>query len=73
MEFISVDARQSHKVDQTSAVELKQGDTALVRLVPLRPICLETQHDFPHLSRVVFRDQNGTVAVGVVKASGTSA
>lgn len=46
---------------------IKTGDAALVRIQPLRPLCLETFKDFPELGRFAMRDMGTTVAAGVVR------
>ncbi|MDV3276973.1 MAG: translation elongation factor EF-1 subunit alpha [Nitrososphaerales archaeon] len=46
---------------------IKTGDSAIVRISPLRPIVLETFKDFPELGRFALRDMGSTVAAGIVK------
>ena len=46
---------------------LKSGDHAIVELVPLKPVVIETFKDFPLQGRFLLRDQ-GIVAVGIVKS-----
>jgi elongation factor 1-alpha len=62
------------KVDRRSGKELeklpkniKSGDAAMVRLVPSKPLCVETFADYPPLGRFAVRDMRQTVAVGVIK------
>jgi elongation factor 1-alpha len=62
------------KVDRRSGKELeklpkniKSGDAAMVRLVPSKPMCVETFADYPPLGRFAVRDMRQTVAVGVIK------
>lgn len=45
---------------------LKQGDVAIVRLRPLRPVPMEVYKDFPSLGRFAVRDMGRTIAAGVV-------
>lgn len=45
---------------------LKTGDAAIVKIVPLRPVCLEKFSEFPQLGRFAIRDMGQTVAAGVV-------
>ena len=58
---------------QTGAAEekdpkfLKAGDSAIVRIRPVRPIPIETFQDFPGLGRFALRDMGATIAAGVVK------
>jgi elongation factor 1-alpha len=46
---------------------IKQGDSALVKLRPVAPICLETYKDMKQLGRFAIRDSGRTVAVGIVQ------
>jgi elongation factor 1-alpha len=62
------------KVDRRSGKELedapkmvKSGDAAIVRLVPQKPMCVETFAEYPPLGRFAVRDMRQTVAVGVIK------
>ncbi len=45
---------------------LKTGDIALVKVVPTRPMVIETAKDFPQLGRFAVRDMGQTVAAGTV-------
>ena len=47
---------------------LKTGDYALVRMKPLKPICMEKYDDYPSLGRIIVRDQRMIVAAGVIKS-----
>jgi elongation factor 1-alpha len=62
------------KVDRRSGKELekepkniKSGDAAIVKLMPSKPMCVETFMDYPPLGRFAVRDMRQTVAVGVIK------
>jgi elongation factor 1-alpha len=46
---------------------LKVGDSAIVRIRPVRPIPLETFKEFPELGRFALRDMGSTIAAGVIK------
>ena len=46
---------------------LKAGDSAIVRIRPVRPIPIETFQDFPELGRFALRDMGATIAAGIVK------
>jgi elongation factor 1-alpha len=46
---------------------LKAGDSALVVLVPTKPLVVETFAEYPPLGRFAIRDMKNTVAVGVIK------
>jgi len=62
------------KVDRRSGKELeaapkmvKSGDAAMVKLIPSKPMCVESFAEFPPLGRFAVRDMRQTVAVGVIK------
>jgi elongation factor 1-alpha len=62
------------KVDRRTGKELekepkavKSGDACMVRLVPTKPLTVETFSDYPPLGRFAVRDMRQTVAVGVIK------
>jgi elongation factor 1-alpha len=62
------------KVDRRSGKELekepkniKSGDAAIVKLVPSKPMVVETFTEYPPLGRFAVRDMRQTVAVGVIK------
>ena len=46
---------------------IKTGDSAIVKITPLRPLVLETFKDFPELGRFALRDMGSTVAAGIVR------
>jgi len=65
----------SQKIDRRSGKSLednpkfvKSGDAAIVKLVPSKPMCVESFSDYPPLGRFAVRDMRQTVAVGVIKA-----
>jgi len=62
------------KVDRRSGKELekepkniKSGDAAIVKLLPTKPMVVETFTEYPPLGRFAVRDMRQTVAVGVIK------
>jgi elongation factor 1-alpha len=62
------------KVDRRSGKELekepkniKSGDAAMVKLIPTKPMVVETFTEYPPLGRFAVRDMRQTVAVGVIK------
>jgi elongation factor 1-alpha len=62
------------KVDRRTGKELeaapknvKSGDAAMIKLVPSKPMCVESFADYPPLGRFAVRDMRQTVAVGVIK------
>ncbi|MFB3096256.1 MAG: translation elongation factor EF-1 subunit alpha [Nitrosopumilaceae archaeon] len=46
---------------------LKAGDSAIVRIKPVRPTPIETFKEFPEMGRFALRDMGATIAAGVVK------
>jgi elongation factor 1-alpha len=67
-------AELESKIDRRSGKELeaepksiKMGDAAMVRMVPSKPMCVESFTEYPPLGRFAVRDMRQTVAVGVVK------
>jgi len=62
------------KVDRRSGKEIekepktvKSGDACIVKLIPSKPMCVETFSEYPPLGRFAVRDMRQTVAVGVIK------
>jgi len=45
---------------------IKQGDAAIVKLRPIKPMVVEKYSDFPGLGRFAIRDMGRTIAAGVV-------
>jgi elongation factor 1-alpha len=46
---------------------IKTGDSAIVKITPLRPIVMETFKEYPELGRFALRDMGSTVAAGIVQ------
>ena len=44
---------------------LKNGDAAIVKIQPTKPLVIEKQKDIPHMSRFAIRDAGSTVAAGM--------
>jgi len=59
--------RRSGKSLEDSPKTVKSGDAAMVKLVPSKPLCVETFSEYPPLGRFAVRDMRQTVAVGVIK------
>jgi len=64
-----------NKVDRRSGKELdeapkfiKSGDAAIIKLIPSKPMVVETFTEYPPLGRFAVRDMRQTVAVGVIKS-----
>lgn len=44
---------------------VKNGDAAIVKIIPNQPLCIEKQSEIPQMSRFAVRDSGATVAVGI--------
>lgn len=44
---------------------IKNGDAAIVKVKPSKPLVIEKQKDIPHMSRFAIRDAGSTVAAGM--------
>ncbi|CAE6526733.1 unnamed protein product [Rhizoctonia solani] len=62
-----IDRRTGKAIEQNPKF-IKSGDAAIVKLVPSKPMCVETYNEYPPLGRFAVRDMRQTVAVGVIKA-----
>jgi len=60
--------RRSGKIQEENPKMVKSGDAAMIRLVPSKPMCVESFKEFPPLGRFAVRDMRQTVAVGVIKS-----
>merc|ERR1712054_319107 len=60
--------RRSGKVLEESPKFVKSGDAAMVKLVPSKPMCVESFQEYAPLGRFAVRDMRQTVAVGVIKS-----
>jgi len=66
-EFVAkIDPRNGQTVEEKPKF-LKNGDSAIVKIRPLRPLCIETFKEFPELGRFALRDMGTTIAAGVVQ------
>jgi len=45
---------------------IKQGESAIVKFKPIKPLCVEKFSEFPALGRFAMRDMGKTVGVGVI-------
>lgn len=59
--------RRSGKEIEKNPKSIKNGDAAIVRMIPQKPMCVETFTEYPPLGRFAVRDMRQTVAVGVIK------
>ena len=66
-EFLQKINPASGAVEEESPKFLKVGDSALVKIRPVRPTPIETFQEFPELGRFALRDMGATIAAGIVK------
>jgi len=60
--------RRTGKEKQDNPESVKNGDSAIINLIPTKPFCVESYKDYPPLGRFAVRDMRSTVAVGVIKS-----
>jgi elongation factor 1-alpha len=66
-ELLSKVDRRSGQALEAAPKNIKNGDAAIVKLIPSKPLCVETFSEYPPLGRFAVRDMRQTVAVGVIK------
>jgi elongation factor 1-alpha len=59
--------RRTGKAIEESPKFVKSGDACIVKMIPMKPMCVESFAEFPPLGRFAVRDMRQTVAVGVIK------
>jgi len=59
--------RRSGAVIEEEPKELKNGEAAIVKMVPQKGMVVETFSEYPPLGRFAVRDMKRTVAVGIIK------
>jgi elongation factor 1-alpha len=67
--FVELVEKKDPKTGQTMQKNpefLKNGDVAIIRVKPSKPICAEKFSEFPQLGRFAIRDMGQTVAAGVI-------
>jgi len=67
-ELIEKIDRRSGKALEEAPKFVKSGDAAIVKMLPQKPLCVESFQEFPPLGRFAVRDMRQTVAVGVIKS-----
>jgi elongation factor 1-alpha len=60
--------RRTGKEIEAEPKFIKMGDAAMVKMIPTKPLCVESFTEYPPLGRFAVRDMRQTVAVGVIKA-----
>ena len=59
--------KRTGKVTEEFPKHIKSGDASIVKMIPSKPMVVETFSEFPPLGRFAVRDMKQTVAVGVIK------
>ena len=59
--------RRTGKETEAEPKEVKNGEAAIIQLVPQKSMVVETFAEYPPLGRFAVRDMKQTVAVGVIK------
>ena len=62
-----IDRRTGKAIEQAPKF-VKSGDACIVKLIPSKPMCVESYSEYPPLGRFAVRDMRQTVAVGVIKS-----
>ena len=60
--------KRTNKETEAAPKFVKSGDSAIIKLEPMKPICVEAFNQYPPLGRFAVRDMKQTVAVGVIKS-----
>ena len=59
--------KRTGEVLEENPKSLKTGDSGIVEMTPIKPICVETFADCPRLGRFTIRDARRTIAIGIIK------
>ena len=59
--------KRTGKVTEENPKFVKNGEAAMIVLVPSKPLCVEIYKEFAPLGRFAVRDMKQTVAVGIIK------
>jgi elongation factor 1-alpha len=62
-----IDRRSGKKLEDNPKF-VKSGDACIVKMIPSKPMCVESFSEYPPLGRFAVRDMRQTVAVGVIKS-----
>lgn len=60
--------RRSGKTLETNPQSIKSGEAVIAKVVPSKPMCVESFKAYPPLGRFAVRDMRQTVGVGVIKS-----
>lgn len=67
-ELIEKIDRRTGKSIEDKPKFVKSGDACIAKLVPSKPMCVESYNEYPPLGRFAVRDMRQTVAVGIIKS-----
>jgi elongation factor 1-alpha len=67
-EILNKMERRTGTILEEKPDSLMMGDSGLVKMIPMKPLCVETFNEYPPLGRFAVRDMKKTVAVGVIKS-----
>jgi hypothetical protein len=67
-ELIEKIDRRTGKSIENAPKFVKSGDACIAKLVPSKPMCVESYNEYPPLGRFAVRDMRQTVAVGIIKS-----
>lgn len=59
--------RKTNKIIEENPEVLCNGDYGIVKMIPIKGLCIENFSEYPALGRFVMRDMKKVVAVGIVK------
>ncbi|CAD6344057.1 unnamed protein product [Miscanthus lutarioriparius] len=62
-----IDRRSGNEIEKEPKF-LKKGDAGMVKMIPTKPVVVETISEYPPLGRFAVRGMRQTIAVGVVKS-----
>ncbi|CAA0823173.1 Elongation factor 1-alpha 2 [Striga hermonthica] len=68
VELVTKIDRRSGKELEKEPKFLKSGDAGIVKMIPTKPMVVETLAEYPPLGRFAVHDMRQTVAVGVIKS-----
>ncbi|KAA0197004.1 hypothetical protein HAZT_HAZT005580 [Hyalella azteca] len=66
-ELVTKIDRRTGKELEANPKNVKSGDSCMVKMVPSKPMCVESFQQYSALGRFAVRDMKQTVAVGVIK------
>lgn len=67
LELIKKLDQKTGAVIEDSPKFIKRNESAIVKLQPIKKLCIEKYEDFPEMGRFAVRDMGRTVCVGIVK------